>query len=170
MAARLVHPLPPFVPEGARVLVLGTFPSPKSRERELYYGNPQNRFWRVMAALAGRELEAIEPAACYALAEELGLALWDVVASCEIEGAADSTIANVEPNDVAGLLGRTGIEAVATTGTKAAALWRRWDAHVTGVEVFALPSTSPANARMSLDALVDAYRVLVPFLNIDHDG
>jgi hypoxanthine-DNA glycosylase len=170
MAPRLVHPLEPFVPEGARLLVLGTFPSPKSRDRGLYYGNPQNRFWRVVAALSGFELDRIEPAPCYALAGKIGLALWDVVASCEIEGAADATIANVVPNDVAGLLGRTKIEAVATTGAKAAALWSKWDAHVTGVEVFHLPSTSPANARMSLDALVDAYRVLVPFLTIDYDG
>ena len=161
-AARVAHPLGPIFDERSRVLVLGTMPSPRSREVGFYYGHPQNRFWRVMERLHGlRDHELIDNDARRAFLLAHRIALWDVLAACNIAGASDASIANPEPNDLARILYAAPIETVCTTGSKAAQLCRRFDGPVLtqrGIELVELPSTSPANARMRLDDLVAAYR------------
>ena len=97
---------------GSRLLILGTWPSPKSREMGFYYGPPQNRFWPLLAALTGRPRPQSIPEK-KALILESGLALWDTLESCTIQGARDETIRDPVPNDVAGLLKASGICAVA---------------------------------------------------------
>lgn len=145
--------------ECCRVLVLGTFPSVKSRENEFYYGHPQNRFWRVIAALFGEPLPETIPEKRAMLIRN-HVALWDVLASCDILGSADDSIRHPVPNDIAGLLQYTQVHTVFVNGQTAAKLYRRWCEPQTGLPAIALPSTSPANAKWTLPKLVEAWQPL----------
>lgn len=159
-ARRVEHPLEPVFDERSHVLILGTMPSPKSRETGFYYNHPQNRFWRVMAALFDVPVpQTNEEKRQLVLAH--GIALWDVLAACTIEGAADGTIAECVPNDIAWLLGQAPIKAIFCTGAKATELYRRYCEPVTNMPCTRLPSTSPANAATSLDQLIEAYRQIL---------
>lgn len=159
-AARVINPLEPIYSRDSRALVLGTMPSPKSREMGFYYGHPQNRFWKVMGAL----FEEPEPLGNEDRTKFLlqhRIALWDVLASCTVSGAADASIRDAVPNDLARVAIVAPLEKVFTTGTTATALYCRLGApRLPGLAHVGLPSTSPANARMRLDDLVEAYRPL----------
>lgn len=153
----ITHPFPPVFDENSRVLILGSFPSVKSREVSFYYGNPQNRFWRVLAALFGGDVPStVDEKRAFLLSH--GIALWDVIASCDIVGSDDSSIKNALPNDVKSLVAKTRIERVFTNGGTANRLYRAHLEREVGIEAAALPSTSPANASYSLMRLVDAWR------------
>lgn len=161
MSEFVVHPLEPVFDKNSRVLVLGTMPSPKSREYGFYYSHPQNRFWRVVSDLYGEPLPRTNEEKT-ALLLRRRIALWDVLKSCRIDGADDASIRDPVPNEIAGLLAKTNIRAVFTTGTKAAALYRRFCRKQTGLDATALPSTSPANCRFyTYEKLLEAYRVLL---------
>jgi TDG/mug DNA glycosylase family protein len=162
-AMALTHTIAPFCPEDARILILGSFPSPKSREMGFYYGHPQNRFWRVLAGLFGEE-EPLTVSERKAFLAAHRIALWDVLASCRIEGASDASIKEAQPNDLNLLLTRAPIAAVFTTGKKAGQLLQKFWKDALPVPVIALPSTSPANCRLHLDDLIDAYKVIVDYL------
>ncbi len=151
------HPLKPLWNSDSQVLILGTMPSPVSRREGFYYAHPQNRFWRVLAAVYERPIPA-DNAERAALALSCGVALWDVLASCDIEGAADSTIRRPVPNDIGWLLRETGIRRVFITGQKAGELHRRLVEPSVGVSATFLPSTSAANASWSLERLTETYR------------
>lgn len=157
---RIVHPLEPIYNENSRVLVLGTMPSPKSREYGFYYSHPQNRFWRIISDLYGIPLPRNnDEKRAVLLAHRI--ALWDVLKSCVIEGADDSSIREPVPNDIASLLSQTKIHTVFTTGTKATALYRRLCLKQTGLPAQSLPSTSPANCRFyNYEKLLNAYRII----------
>ena len=157
---KLIHSFDPIVDGGCRILVLGTMPGEESLRKQQYYGHPRNAFWPIMARLCDRELPE-DYALRKAMLLDAGIALWDVLAACNIAGASDASIANPEPNDLARILDAAPIETVCTTGGKAAQLCRRFDGPVLtqrGIELVELPSTSPANARMRLDDLVAAAR------------
>lgn len=160
----VTHTIPPVFDGTSRVLVLGTMPSPASREVGFFYGHPQNRFWRVMEQLFSLPDHAlVDNDARTAFLLEHHIALWDVLASCSIEGAADSSIADPVPNDLTHILDAAPISHVFTTGGAAAKLCRRFDGSLLrerGIEHVALPSTSGANARMRLNDLVLAYSAL----------
>ena len=160
---RVEHPLSPVFDGNSRVLILGTMPSPKSREYGFYYSHPQNRFWRVVSELYGQPLpQTNEEKIAFLLRNRI--ALWDVLKSCTIDGADDGSIRDPVPNDIAGLLSRTDIRAVFTTGTKAFSLYRRLCLKRTGFPAVALPSTSPANCRhYTYEKLLEAYRVLLGY-------
>ncbi len=160
--ARVAHPLRPVFDERSRVLILGTMPSPKSRETGFYYNHPQNRFWRVMAALFDEPLPQTNVEK-ERLVRTHGIALWDVLAECAIEGAADGTIADIVPNDIPWLLGQAPIQAVFCTGAKAAELYRKHCETAAGMACTRLSSTSPANAGTSLEQLIEEYRQILPF-------
>ena len=160
--ARVAHPLRPVFDERSRVLMLGTMPSPKSRETGFYYNHPQNRFWRVMAALFDEPLPQTNVEK-ERLVRTHGIALWDVLAECTIEGAADGTIADIVPNDIPWLLGQAPIQAVFCTGAKAAELYRKHCETAAGMACTRLSSTSPANAGTSLEQLIEEYRQILPF-------
>ena len=153
----LTHTIPPTFDERSRVLVLGSFPSPKSREHGFNYGHPQNRFWRVMAELAGEDVPmTVEERHSFCL--RWGIALWDVVGECDIEGASDTSIRNARPNDLSVITAAAPIEAVFCTGAKAHELYRRLGCEkACGLPATRLPSTSPANAACGMDRLVSAY-------------
>ncbi|MCE5343720.1 MAG: DNA-deoxyinosine glycosylase [Eubacteriales bacterium] len=155
----IIHPFASVWNHASRALVLGTFPSVQSRENAFYYGHPQNRFWRVLAALFAEEIPENVPEK-QALLLHHGVALWDVLAACDITGSADGSIRRPEPNDIRPLLNGAPIGRVFANGQTAAALYRRWCEPVCGVPVLALPSTSPANARWTLEALTEAWQPL----------
>lgn len=151
------HPFPPVYDARSRVLVLGTFPSVKSRETGFYYGHPQNRFWRVAAGVFGEPPpDTIEAKRAFLLAH--GVALWDVLASCEITGSADASIKHAEANDIGSFLRETGVARVLANGSAAYSLYMKHVYPKTGVMPLALPSTSPANASYSLERLIGAWR------------
>ncbi len=153
----LTHPFAPVWDERSRALVLGTFPSVLSRRNAFYYGHPQNRFWRVLAALLGTPVPGgVEEKR--ALLLENRIALWDVLAACDIRGSADASIANPVPNDIGLILRGAPIACVFANGQAAAALYRRHAQPLTGVPALALPSTSPANAAWSQERLTEAWR------------
>ena len=160
----IIHSIEPVFDTESRVLILGTMPSPKSREVQFYYGHPQNRFWRVLAAVLGEEVPQSVPEKKAMLLRHR-IALWDVLAECEITGASDSSIRNPVANPIEELLQKAEIRAVFTTGARAAALYRRYCQPRTGREALPLPSPSPANCRYhTFDSLLQNYRRILPFL------
>ena len=154
-----VHNIEPVFNDKSKVLILGSFPSVKSREQQFFYGHRQNRFWRVLAQVFDCEVpETIEQKREMLLAHHV--AVWDVIASCEITGSSDASIRDVIPNDLSLILSQADIRAIYTNGGKAQELYRKYIFPVNGREAFSLPSTSPANAGYSLQRLVEAWRVI----------
>ena len=135
----------PVYNEHSRALILGTWPSPKSREQGFFYGHPQNRFWPLLARLLGAPVPQSVPEK-KALILTHGLALWDTIESCTITGASDASIRDVVPNDIAGLLAKAPIEAVFCNGATAYKIYTKYLEPVSGIPAVRLPSTSPANA------------------------
>lgn len=163
--------LPPIWGPGSRTLILGSFPSPKSREQGFYYGHPQNRFWPLLAALTGSPAPARDDlAAKRALILDNGLALWDTIRCCTIVGASDASIREAEPNALPALLQKCGIQAVFCNGGTSARLYAKYLQPATGLAAVTLPSTSPANAAWQLDRLKAAWgRALAPWLPPPHE-
>lgn len=155
----VTSPLPAVFDGQSRVLLLGTLPSPASRARGFHYGNPQNRFWRVMAALWDEPVPQ-DNAARRSLLHRHQLALHDVLRSAEIRGASDASITRPVANDLSAILEVAPICRIFCTGGAAARLYRKHIEPTLGRSCVALPSTSPANARWSLDDLVEAYGVV----------
>lgn len=156
---RVVHPIPALWDAGSKVLILGSFPSVKSRETAFFYGHPQNRFWRVCAAVFGKPVPAsIEEKKAFL--HENHIALWDVIASCEIVGSSDASIKNAVANDIRPILCGANITAIFVNGKTAAALYEKYILPVTGRNTITLPSTSPANAAWTLERLTDAWGVI----------
>lgn len=154
-----VHPIPPLYNEKSKVLILGSFPSVKSREENFFYGHPQNRFWKVLAAV----FEEAVPQSVERKREFLykhGIALWDVIASCEIEGSADSSIRDVVPNDISGILRSSSIHRIFLNGKTTEKYFEKYIRQSVAVEAICLPSTSPANAAWSLKRLTEAWKVI----------
>ena len=163
-ATTVTHEIQPVFDSRSRVLLLGTMPSPASREQGFYYSHPQNRFWRMLAAIFDEPVpRTIEEKRDMLLRHHI--ALWDVLASCEIEGASDASIRDAQPNDLARIFDAADIRAVFATGTKAGELYRKLIEPTLDAPCTTLPSTSPANAKMKLADLVDAYgKALLPLL------
>lgn len=166
-STHVIHEIKPVYNKNSRVLLLGTMPSPKSRETGFFYGHPQNRFWKVLALLFDEPTpETIEEKRDLCLRHHI--ALWDVVSSCDIEGASDASIKNAKPNDLAQILNAAPIQAVFTTGTKAGQLYKKLCEPATSIPCTVLPSTSPANSRVSLSELCATYKqALSPHLEFD---
>jgi len=164
----IIHPLEPIFSSTSRILILGTLPSPLSRQNRFYYGNPQNRFWPVMAQLFDAPLPQTN-AEREALMLRHGIALWDVLASCDIQGASDASIRNPVANDLSPLLAAAPIRAVFTNGSKAFQYYNKLIKPQVDLPVFCLPSTSPANARCSLASLAEQYRVILPYLESEEE-
>lgn len=153
---RIDHPFPPVVDKDCRVLILGSFPSVKSREDGFFYGHPQNRFWRMLGTAFGEEVPADIPAK-QAMLLRHHIALWDVIASCEITGSSDASVKDAVPVDISRVLNTASIERVLCNGSLAGKLYGQFLRPVTGIDAVVLPSTSPANAAWSLDRLTAAW-------------
>lgn len=152
----VTHTFGPVYDENSRILILGSFPSVKSREQQFYYGHPQNRFWKVMAALCGEDVpETIEARKEFLLKHRI--ALWDVIESCDIMGSSDSSIRNVQPNDMDVILKAADIGGIFLNGDKAYQLYMKYCKKEGQPPVKKLPSTSPANAAWQLEKLLSAW-------------
>lgn len=158
------HTISPVYDKNSRILILGTMPSPRSRELGFYYSHPQNRFWRIISDIMEQSVPQTNLEKTSFLLDN-NIALWDVLKSCSISGADDSTIKAPVPNDLSEILHGTAIKAIFTTGSKAAALYRRYCLDRTKIEAINLPSTSPANCRFyTYERLLDEYRVLKEYI------
>lgn len=164
-AGLVTHEFDAFFDKDSRVLILGTIPSPKSREQGFYYGHPQNRFWKVLADVLGEEFpQTVEERKGFLKRNHI--ALWDVLESCEIKGASDVSIRNARPNDMNRILKDedTNIQAIFVAGTKAAKLYKKLCLPTCGVEAIQLPSTSPANCGCSYEKLREAYSQICDYV------
>lgn len=153
------HGFPPVYDEESQILILGSFPSVKSRDAQFYYHHPQNRFWKVLSRLFGEPLpETVEEKK--KMLWKHHVAVWDVIESCDIIGSSDSSIKNVVPADIAGLLKKTKITGIYVNGGKADALYRKYCEPQTGRKAVRLPSTSPANAAWDLERLLEVWKIV----------
>lgn len=151
------HTFEPVYDKNSKILILGTFPSVKSRENQFFYGHPQNRFWKVIAQLTGEEVpKTIEEKKTLLLRNRI--AIWDVIHSCKIIGSSDSSIQDVVVNDFSNILKNANIEKIYANGGKAYELYQKYAFEKTGREIIKLPSTSPANAGWSLERLCEAWK------------
>ena len=150
------HPFPPLYDKNSRVLILGSFPSVKSREQMFFYGHPQNRFWKVIPAIFKEKVpETIEEKKSLILRHHL--ALWDVIAECEITGSSDASIKNAKANDLSEILENAPIEKIIVNGKTAEKLYIKYIEPLTGIKAVVMPSTSPANAAWTLEKLIEAW-------------
>ncbi len=159
----LNHPIPPVFDENSKILILGSFPSKKSRDSSFFYGHPQNRFWKVLSNLFSEEIaDSIEAKKRFLLSHKI--ALWDVIASCEITGSADNSIKNAMPNDISKILDSANIRAIFVNGKTSEKYYKKYMEIKVGRSAVCLPSTSPANAAWSLEKLTEEWRILTDFL------
>ncbi len=163
-SSHVVHPIPALYDDSSCILILGSFPSVKSRESRFLYGHPQNRYWRVLSAITEDEVPAtVDEKRAFLLRHHI--AAWDVIGSCEITGSSDSSIRNAVPNDLTPILVAANIRQIFTNGKTADRMYRKYCEKQTGRNAVCLPSTSPANAAWSLDRLIDEWkRAIEPFL------
>lgn len=157
--SKTIHNIPPVFDSECRILILGSFPSVKSREAEFFYGHPQNRFWKVTASVFDDEVpQATAEKKAFLLKNHV--ALWDVIASCEITGSADSSIKNVVPNDISVILKAADIREIFVNGKTAEKYYKKYIFPQTKREAICLPSTSPANATKKLEQLIDEWQII----------
>ena len=157
------HPIAPVFDERSRILILGSFPSVKSREATFFYGHPQNRFWKVLSAVLDVKCpQTVDDKKWLLLSHRI--ALWDVIASCRIEGSSDSSIRDVVPTDLRPILDTAPIRAVFCNGQTAFRLYARYQQTQTGLCAIALASTSSANAAYGFDRLVENWKAILPYL------
>ena len=157
--ANIIHPIPPLYDENSRVLILGSFPSVKSREAMFFYGHPQNRFWKLMALLFEAEAPStVEEKKRLVLSH--GIAMWDTIHSCTITGSSDSSIKDVVPNDLSVILNNSRVKRIFCNGAASHRLYQKYIYPINNIPAQKLPSTSPANAAWSLDRLAEAWKVI----------
>ena len=157
----IVHPFPPLYDEQSTTLILGSFPSIKSREAMFFYGHPQNRFWRVLASLFEQNLPmTITEKKEMVLRHHL--ALWDSIHSCTVTGSSDNSIKDVVPNDISQIIRESKVNRIFCNGTLSHKMYMKYIFLSTGIEAIKLPSTSPANAAYSLEKLLAAWRSILP--------
>ena len=163
MLQHVEHGFGPVYDKESRILILGSFPSVKSREQAFYYGHPQNRFWKVLAALADTEVpQTVAEKKAWLYAHHI--AIYDVIEACDIEGSSDSSIRNVVPADIGTILEESKVKHIFTNGKTAGKLYRRYQAKSCDLPMTELPSTSPANAAYTLDKLIAAWQTIKDYL------
>ena len=155
----IVHPIPPVYDGNSGILILGSFPSVKSREAMFFYGHPQNRYWKVLARVFEEPFpETVEERKAFLLRNHV--AAWDVIGSCDIVGSSDASIRNAAANDLTPILTAAPIRQIFVNGKTAEKMYKKYTEPVTGRKAVCLPSTSPANAAWSLERLIDAWQVI----------
>ena len=154
------HPFEPFFVKNSAILILGSFPSVKSREQMFFYGHPQNRFWKVLATVFDTMVPiTIEEKRAFLLAN--GVAVWDVIQSCDIVGSSDSSIKNVVANDLCVILDNAPIEQIFVNGKTAEQYYKKYIEKEIGRKAICLPSTSPANAAWNVERLAEQWRQIL---------
>ena len=158
----VIHNIPPIYNNSSKILILGSFPSVKSREKVFFYSHPQNRFWIIMERLFGVSFESIDDKKEFLLSQHI--ALWDVIASCSIKGSSDVSIAAAIPNDVNIILDSADIKHILCNGSKSFELYMKYIYPKAGIMPYKMPSTSPANASWSLDRLISSWKMVLDLL------
>lgn len=154
------HNIQPIYNQNSEILILGSFPSVKSREAQFFYHHPQNRFWKILSTLFNHPpLQTIDAKKQFLLDKHI--ALWDVIQSCDIKGSSDSSIENVIVNDISSILQQTNIKQIYTNGKKAHNLYQKYCLPKTHKKDIYLPSTSPANAQYSFDKLLQEWKIIL---------
>ncbi len=157
------HPIPPVYDENSRILILGSFPSVKSREAGFFYGHPRNRFWKVLATVLTEQLPlTVEEKKAFLLRNHI--AVWDVIKECRIKGSADASIEEVEINDLDRILDHADIRQIFVNGKTAEKYYLRYSEKIYGRKAICLPSTSPANAAWNLERLAEQWNCISEFL------
>ena len=156
MRESITHPIPPYFNKDSNILILGSFPSVKSREQMFFYGHPQNRYWKVIASVFEDDVPDSIPEKKVFLKRHK-IAMWDVIGSCDIEGSSDSSINNVVANDLSVILDNSKVKQIIVNGKTAEKYYKKYIEHKTGIKAVCLPSTSPANAAWSTDRLISAW-------------
>ena len=157
--ANIIHPIPPLYDENSRALILGSFPSVKSREAMFFYGHPQNRFWKLMALLFDADVPStVEEKKRLVLSH--GIAMWDTIHSCTITGSSDSSIKDVVPNDLSVILNNSRVKRIFCNGAASHRLYQKYIYPINNIPAQKLPSTSPANAAWSLERLAEAWKII----------
>ena len=156
---RIKHSFEPVFDKNSKILILGSLPSVKSREEGFYYGHPQNRFWYVLSSIYNQDIpKTIDEKIKMLLTNYI--AVWDVIDSCDIIGSSDSSIKNVVPADLDRILKNSNIQAIYANGKTASRLYKKYSEKKTDKKIIELPSTSPANAKYTLDRLIEAWKVI----------
>lgn len=156
----VTHPFEPIYDKNSKILILGSFPSVKSREQKFFYGHPRNRFWQVMAGVLEKEVPCTIPEKKAFLLDH-HVAVWDVIASCEIKGSSDSSIKNAQPTDLAKIIAESKVERIFVNGQTAGRMYAKYQEKALGMKACVLPSTSPANAAFSTEKLIQIWREAV---------
>lgn len=156
---KVIHPIEPIYNKNSRILILGSFPSVKSRAEMFFYGHRQNRFWKVTSAVFGKEIpNTIDEKRRFLI--ECKIAVWDVIASCRIEGSSDNSIKDVKANDISKILESAPIEKIFVNGKTAEKYYNKYIKEKVGREAITLPSTSPANAAKTLQNLIKEWSII----------
>lgn len=156
----VIHPFPALYDADSKILILGSLPSVKSREQNFFYGHPQNRFWKMLAAVLGEKIpETIEEKK--ELLHRNHIALWDTIYSCDIISSSDSSIKNVVPTDLNRILEESEVERIFCNGKASGNYYKKYQESRTGIEATVLPSTSPANAAFSLEKLIEIWKCIL---------
>ena len=164
-----IHNIKPIYDENSKILILGSFPSVRSREQQFYYAHRQNRFWKVISAVFGCDLpQTVDEKRAFLL--QNGIALWDCIKCCEISGSADASIKNADANDIGIVLQSSDIKAIFTNGKTAYNIYNKLILPKTDRPAVCLPSTSPANAAYSLERLIGEWRAAVIAVINETDG
>ena len=159
---KIIHPIPPLFDESSKILILGSFPSVKSREAMFFYGHPQNRFWKLIARLFDKPVPtSVEEKKELVLSHHI--AMWDTIHSCAITGSSDSSIRDVVPNDLSVILDNSAVERIFCNGATSHKLYMKYIYPTTKLDAVKLPSTSPANAAYSMDRLADEWLEILNF-------
>lgn len=160
MTEHVIHPIPPLYDSHSGILILGSFPSVKSREGMFFYNHPQNRFWKVLAAVEGCAVpETIPEKKDFLLSH--GFALWDVIYECDITGSSDASVRNVIPSDISVILRAAPVRRIITNGKTSDHYFQKFLRQTTDIPEICCPSTSPANAAWSLERLTEAWRAAI---------
>lgn len=159
----VIHEIPPLFSPSSSILILGSFPSVKSRECGFFYGHPQNRFWKVLSTLFQEPLPGSIPEKQQFLLHHR-IAVWDVISSCDIQGSSDSSIKNAIPNDLSVILSQANIRQIFCNGTTSWKLYQKYMKPQFFMDAVKLPSTSPANAAFSIERLTADWSVILPYL------
>lgn len=160
MTMKIIHPFEPLYDSSSKILILGSFPSVKSREQLFFYGHPQNRFWKIISSLLNEPLpQTIEEKKKLCLKHHV--ALWDSIQSCEISGSSDASIKNVKTNDIQKILSKTNITKICCNGKTSYNLYEKYIYPSTKIHACCLPSSSPANAAYSFDKLLKEWKEII---------
>ena len=155
----VVHNILPEYDKSSKILILGSFPSVKSREQEFFYGHAKNRFWKVVSAVFC-DTEPVSIEEKKAFLHRHNIALWDVIKSCEIVGSADSSIKSVLPNDLSVVLDNSAVSKIFINGKTAYKYFKKFSENSCKIQAICLPSTSPANAGVSLNELIKTWSII----------